>query len=330
MSFFQLNPEYRLDEGLFLSHSSRQVLNSCEKRLEFRKFYSHAYKQTIAADDDINLGSGTAMHVAWQSWLLHQDKQKAAWELLRHYPHKQSKSIMQTKSVEACFLTMEELYQHPFESRYSIAWVKVNGETRPAIEVPFQITLKGINLAPADSGLHIPVHYIGNIDVIFWDALMECFVVCDLKTTRKLLNDYTIKYQFDEQCLPYGYIIELVTQKLVTSFEVIYMVAYIDALKPFARPYSFMKTQESVQEWAKSFIMDIRRLQSMFATNHFPRRGNACMGYQACEYADVCTYTDASGIRNWLSLAFPGDYQRSRPEPWFRIELQMEGSNVVN
>src|SRR3546814_8730741 len=71
---------------------------------------------------------------------------------------------------------------------------KPDGEVVPAIEVPFELVLKGITL-PDGRGISI----IGYIDAAMRNLVTDLHRTLDIKTNRSFLRDASPKYQFDNQ-----------------------------------------------------------------------------------------------------------------------------------
>lgn len=219
--------------SLRLSESSRNVLRSCPRKLEFRKFYMHSRR-----DESLPAGAGTALHAAYQNWLVHKDFELACWQLLLHYPFKFEHNPMKDRSVQACYATLKAMTEFSQYGQYELAYINVNGENRPGIEVPFQINIANFSL---DDSRFVPVTYVGFIDVVFYDIITGDFVVLDIKTHRNNMDDITAVYKFQDQCLPYAMVLERALNHPIDMLDVRYMSCYIDTLEPQIRDYSFIK-----------------------------------------------------------------------------------------
>src|ERR1700761_1328383 len=120
---------------LFLSHSSGRLLESCARKLEFRKMYAHPGK-----DRSVPADMGTALHRGVQTYLITKDQDKAIIEYMLSYPIDLCQSLMDKYSLEAGYNTLMAIMNEQSLVEYEL--IKVNcldGVIRPAVEVPFQI-----------------------------------------------------------------------------------------------------------------------------------------------------------------------------------------------
>lgn len=315
-----INSEYTTD-GIALSNSSLGILNTCARKFELRKVYGHARNER---EDTVATGSGHALHAGIQNYWTTRDREAATAAFLLRYPAHLQQSHNSDRSLQACYSTLLEMMEHPFDARYKLACIEHNDETRAAVEVPFRIQFPGVSAFP---DRYVPFFYDGYIDAILLDTLMQEYVVCDVKTTRKWRQDYSTMFQRDPQCLPYAYVLQKALNQPTDSLRVLYMVAYIDAMAPRVFSYEFPKTAEDIQQWAFTTAFDISMTRQYASLGFFPRRGSQCDTYGICEYNDVCDYTDPAAIRQWLSLAYPTNKGAIDPEfdPWFTINLTIEG-----
>lgn len=315
-NYFKYNIPY-----LNLSDSSSAVFHNCERKLELRKFYGHAKNEE---EDSLPPSVGKALHSGYQTYFLTKDREQAIWAFMERYPWHIDPSYMNPRSPEACLSTLEAMINSPIHSRYKLAYIKVNGEELPAIEVPFRIIFKDTSIA---FDKNINVYWDGYIDIILYDTLEEKFIVVDIKTTRKSRNDYTCMFSRDEQCLPYAFVIEKALGQPANHLDCIYLVAYIDALEPRVLSYSFIKTREHIQAWAFGVMNDIKAMKQMANLGIFPKRGKSCDTYGPCEYNEVCDYADPKAIREWLRLNYGSmDWDKKEKEfnPWFTVYLTVE------
>ena len=142
---------------LRLSHSSLRTFRSCARKLEFRKFHP-----TMSKDESLAGEVGHALHVGYQHYLVHKDRDAAIFAMLQRYPIHLNSNPSNSRSVEACYPTLNAMIDSGAFLEYEIAEIKcLDGEIRKAIEVPFQINITGFNLGDALSDIHIPVIYVG-------------------------------------------------------------------------------------------------------------------------------------------------------------------------
>lgn len=310
---------YRLP-ALYVSDSSMGTARKCMRKFEMIKFYGHARN-----DNDAALPSevGHALHKAYQNYCVTRNKNKAIWTLMEHYPTTLNQNPNDARSMEACYSTLDEMFDHPLNARYQIAYVNVDGKERAAVEVPFRIKIKNISISDKKD---IPVYYDGFIDLILYDTVEEKFIVFDIKTTRISRSDYTMKYKNDPQCLPYAYVIERALGQPANSLEIIYLIAYIDALEPRVLTYEFTKTEDDIKSWAFDFAYDLMNIKSFANIGHFPKNGKACDDWGACKYAQACDYKHAEQITQYLDLQFGSPiWEKPDFKPWFNLTLTIKG-----
>ncbi len=311
--------DYRLP-ALYVSDSSMATARRCMRKFELMKLYGH-----LRNDGGGSLAPecGHALHQGYQEYCKSHNKNDAIWAMINRYPATLNNNPNNARSMEACYSTLDEMFDHPINARYKIAYVKVDGEDRPAIEVPFRITLNGINLF---RDYEIPIHYDGFIDLILFDTVEQKFVVTDIKTTRIARSDYTMMWCNDPQCLPYAYVIEKVLGQPANSLDIKYLVAYIDALEPRVLTYDFTKTADDISDWGFNFASDIMRMKAFAEMGHFPKNGKACDDWGSCQYAQVCGYKHPNQIIQYLDLQF-GKPIWVKPDfkPWFHLNLTIQG-----
>lgn len=306
---------------LELSDSSRGLFNTgCERKFEFRKLIEFRRNEDSFAGN-----AGTAMHAGYQSYLTNGNRELAQWEMMKRFPIQDNPSCMQSRSLEACYWTLEALMDYEGLASYRLARIQVGDEPepRPAVEVPFRITLTDIYL---DAARTIPISYIGYMDAIMYDAFTNSYIVVDLKTTTVQINggDYSPLYKFADQCLPYAMVLAAIQGHPITELDLRYLVSFIDHHEPRILSYPFPKTQIDIEEWGRSLLIDIMNLRMFYDMGWFPRRGNQCYSWsRVCPYFDYCDVRD----ENFLRQAFDTYHEETdRPpfEPWFELSLSLE------
>ena len=310
---------YRLP-ALYVSDSSMAVARKCMRKLELMKFYGHNRN-----DDELKLAPevGHALHAGYQTYVTTRDKNAAIWALINRYPATLNQNPNDVRSMEACYSTLDEMFDHSINARYEIAKVIVDGEARPAVEVPFRIKLKGISIF---DDIETLVYYDGFIDLILFDNLERKFVVTDIKSTRISRTDYTMKYANDPQCLPYAYVIQKALGQSAESLDIKYLVAYVDALDPRVLMYEFTKTKKDIEDWGFNFAVTLMNIKSYANIGHFPKNGKSCDDWGPCRYAAVCGYNHHEQITQYLDLQF-GTPTWEKPDfhPWFELNLTIQG-----
>lgn len=301
---------------LQLSHSSRKALHSCERKFEFRKLHeSSGRTETFATS------VGSAYHTAWQTYLATGDRDQGLFELIWDFPIKYQKSAMEPRSLEAAVLTYLKTTADTRMDEFELAHVvrPDTGETVPAIEVPFQIVIPEYPFYP--DGRTIRVVYIGFMDLIMYNKLTGDYTVWDIKTTTKV-EDHDIDFHFDEQCLPYGLVLEsLLGKPVANSFEVSYWVHRLLHLDGGAIRYPYMRGPEDVQDWTKGFLYDLDTIRRYYNAGWFPRKSNACGSWnRTCPFFSMCETRDPNVINQMLQGQ---DDSYVLPAPWITVELKV-------
>jgi hypothetical protein len=321
-------------EILQVSHNSlNRTYTSCARKFEFRKLFNASYFSESLPGD-----AGNALHKMWQDFLVYGDKDRAVWQLMKHYPIKFQKSAFMNRSLQACYATGLAMMESTHLAQYELANVNravrindtVQQQITAAIEVPFAINIQTANGTPfiltAPDGRVLHVVYVGYIDVILYDAFSDTYIVCDVKTTTKWRQDYTATFQFDPQCLPYALVLERILGRPFDTLTVKYLVCYIDILQPRVLMYEFPKTKQDVLEWARMLAKQLREIRMYMQMDWFPRNGLACDGYGICPHANYCHERDRRTIEQYLELdAANNGIERPPFEPWFELNLQVKG-----
>ena len=307
---------------LQLSYSTRGAYRSCERKLEFYKFYKHSARSESLPGD-----AGNALHRSMYIYLTTGDLDKSVATLALEYPIQFQKSAFQYRSLEACYSTLLAAIDAASQQLlgYELAAIVHNGKELPAIEIPFQININNFTLPHKERSKGIPVTFVGFIDLIFYNSVTDTYIVVDIKTTRDNMQDYTPKFYWDDQCLPYGLVLERILKRPIVDFNIMYWVWYIDHLEPRAEIYPFMKTENHVQEWAQQLAVDLMSIRLYWDLGWFPRRGNACVAYNhVCSHYNYCESRDRKHIETMLEHTGEKD-ERPPFEPWFEVDFELQG-----
>lgn len=325
-------------DWLRLSYSSLNTFESCARKFELDKLFQHSRIREDAFAADV----GTAIHKGYQDWLIHQDRDKAVWEFLQAYPYELSQlEKFEDRSVQAALATLEDMFDSVPMMDYELAQIMrpatkeelaLNPDAKfvqaPAIEVPFEIRFQNLMLPPTPKYPNgCGVAFIGYIDAIMRNIITDIFRTTDIKTHRRHLRDATAKYKFDSQQIPYGIVVDHVAGNRVEQFEVNYFDCFVDILEPRITLYPFLKTQEDLQEWLTTIILQIQRLQRFAELGFFPRTMGGCLFYnKPCRYLDPCMSRDSKVLTEWFLM---GEDPTKEPEeefqPWILTEIDPFG-----
>jgi len=305
---------------LVLSHSARSTARSCMRKFEFSKMYGDPSEKEEMYAAEV----GKALHEGFQNFLIHKDETKAVFAMMMAFPFEleyAKDENQRNRPFEAVYATLMELIRSPVVDRYELVKIKTQwGEEKHAVEVSFAIEIVG---AP----LPIPVWFVGFIDAILYDRLEDRYLVTDIKTTRVNIVDYSVRYEFDEQTVPYGIILEHILGKKIDEFKVSYLSAYIDLLEPKVSMYPFVKTQEHINDWFIGLCEDINRIGRYYKKQFFPRatNGDVCYSYnKPCWFATYCSNRNPE-ITNRLIGGIPRDgLFHDGQEPWIVAQLDYQ------
>lgn len=324
--FKQLAIERGRGEALHVSHSSI-ASSTCLRRFMFYKLLNMSrWNSSFAAD------TGSAMHAGYQEYLRTADFERAVWEYAKRFPYQYHKSAFDQRSVEAglrALRALTEAHDRDYD-HYQLASIisSSTGESVPAIEVPFEIRLtrQGLPFTIYDR----PVSYIGYIDSIFRDIYNPgVYLTQDLKTTTKNRKDYTASWFYEEQTLPYQFVLENILGSELQSFSSDIYVTYIDIVQPRVQRIPLHRTHEDVRDWARSLFLQLSVLEASANHNWWPRNGKQCDTWNVCQYFDVCGMPEEMAVLQYMGvdekgeLNFPPDRDFA---PLFHLELELEAT----
>lgn len=303
---------------LQISYSSGGTFDSCARKFEFRKIYPRR-KQ---AQDSLPAAVGQALHAGFQTYLATQSEDKAYWALLESYPYELEYSASDDKrSLEAAVSTLDKMLAYGEMDEWELLQIqRPDGVVVPAVEVPFELILKGITLA---DGRGISV--IGYMDAAMRNLVTGFKRTLDIKTHRSTLRNADPKYRFDNQQTPYGVVIQHVTQEPVDDFEVLYLDCFVDLMEPRVQLYPYHRDSVDIQEWLANTVLRAQRIQRAMDMDYFPRTDNGCLSFnQPCPYMEVCQTRDREAILEYMLMG----EEPAAPEvfePWIQAEIDVFG-----
>jgi hypothetical protein len=304
---------------LRISHSSMQLFSSCARKFEFRKLLEAQGDgdQTLAAE------FGSAIHAGFQKWLeTDGDETAALWAFMLRYPWDMERTgYGRSRYIpETGFAVLQSMFSTVALSEYEIATVTLpDGTTRPAIEVPFELELENFSLA---GDTNVKVIYTGFIDAILYNHLTRKYMVVDIKTTSRMMEDMGAMYQFSDQCIPYAIVLEkLLGVAAIEELEIRYIACYVDLEKPNTQMLPYDKTSEDISDWASGYMHKLHSMREFFERAWFPRNGDSCANYnRTCEYMPYCHDRDAVRLSQFFQET---PRTRPQPEPWVRVKLAL-------
>jgi len=304
---------------LRVSYSSLNLLDSCARKFEFNKLFPRRARDydTFAAD------VGTALHRGYQTWLMTHDADKAIWAMMEVYPYEAEwNQEKDDRSLQAAVVTLEEMIESEPMKEWTVAEIKrPDGQIVPAIEVPFELRLKGITL-PDGRG----IAFTGFVDAFLRNLMMESlYRTLDIKTHRNYLKDLTAKFKYDTQQTPYGIVLEHIQNRPVTEFEVMYLSCFVDLAEPRVEPYTYERSESDIQEWLLNTVLKCQRIQRFAEMDYFPRTDGGCVTFnKPCFFLDICESRDKNVIEKWL-LEGEAPEHRIDDEPWIVADIDVYG-----
>lgn len=317
---------------LRVSYSSLNTFESCARKFELDKFYPKRKRDGDNYAGDV----GTAIHRAYQNYLITNDKQAAIWELIQAFPF-EAEYIQKNdyRNFEAVLATVELMFEDVKMNEYQLATIMRPPSARelaanpsaqplavPAIEVPFEIRFPDSKIPPCPrfpNGASISV--IGYIDAIMQHYMTSLYRTLDIKSSRMRMDDATAKFVFDSQQVPYGIVVDHVAQDVVERFEVLYLDCYIDLLEPTVKLYPFMKSPTDIEEWCTNKLIQFRQIGMFVEMDYFPRTDSGCVFYQKpCRYLEPCHSRDRAALDMWFLMGEEPS-QEEPFEPWIVADV---------
>lgn len=305
---------------LKVSYSSLNLANTCLRKFEFTKLYP----RRIRDGDQYAADVGKALHAGLQDYMVHESEESAIWRVMQEFPYLwEFNQVRDDRSLEASLSTLEEMMHQMDMSEWELMEIKKPcGEVVPAIEVPFELRLKGLEL-PDGRG----ISFTGFMDAAMRHKGHGLVRTLDIKTHRRTREDATPVYKYDTQQVPYGICLEHVQGHSIESFEVLYLDCYVDLVSPRVQEYRFLKDSEDIQEWLINTVLRVQAIQRAVEMNYFPRTDGGCLSWnRPCHFLEVCQSRDREAITEWMLM---GEEAAPRvvDEPWIVAEIDVFGDS---
>lgn len=318
------------EEYLRVSYSSLGVHEGCERKFEFNKLYPQRPRMFDSFPADV----GTALHRGFQNYLIHGNEDAAMWAMAAAFPYElEYQQDKDYRSLEACVSTLEWMMECSVFGDYELAQIirpatfaelAANPDVLtyqvPAIEVPYEIRFKGLQM-PDGRGLA----HVGYMDAIMRHKVTGDFRTLDIKTHRRTMGDAEGVYKFNGQQVPYGICIEHIQGNPVQDFEVLYYDVFIDLLNPKVTPYSYRKDSDDVQEWLTNTVLQMQRIIRSAEMDYFPRTSGGCVSWnKPCYFLEVCQSRDRKDIEFFMLMGEEPAVPRYEI-PWIVSEIDVFG-----
>lgn len=305
------------DLGEFhVSYSSLSI--GCWRKFEFQKIYPVASRGAGNLSGDV----GKALHTGYQDFKVYGDEERAIAKMMMAYPIHLNDDPANYRSLEACYATLQAMIHSDFMDAYEIVQIDcLDGEQRPAIEVPFKIKLKDVYL---DEACKYQICYIGYIDFILFELMKRQYCTIDLKTTRDRRYDPSVKYQFSEQVMPYELVLQHMLGAKIADMENKYMHVFVDIIEPKVSMYNFPQSNDMLEDWVSGLITNITQMQQFYKSDWWPRNSSSCSAFFGkCSHFDYCSSRNKEDIIIYRGQLPEDDESPKQFLPWIEFELDM-------
>ena len=255
-----------------LSHSSLQVLNTCERKFQLDKLLV----TEVERDENEHTVFGKAFGAGIAEYAVTQDADIALYKAwLAYYPELESAK----KSQVHCFAALTNAFVKMDSILDDHEMVYFNG--KPAVELSFRLNIT------AD------YYFVGHIDFILKNRWTGLHVVVDAKSTGLLIHDLDPLYKNSGQTIGYSIALDKIVGEQQSSYSVGYLVAQLgkDAHEYGSTIHAlfYEKTLMDRLNWFISLGIDVKRLELMASLNSYPLRGDSCLTFmRPCKYFGVC------------------------------------------
>lgn len=259
---------------LRLSHSSLEVLQSCERKFQLEKLLQgHDEKQESV---HFSFGHGYGAGVA--TYMVTRDKDRAIYEAWMAYePVIEDDKKNQATCIGALLASFTAL--DTLLRTYEVA--AFNGA--PAIELSFRL-----NINPSK-------YFVGHIDVVLRHRITGRYYVMEIKSTSMQLMDLKPLYQHSGQALGYSIALDRIVGEKQSEYGVLYFVIQLPSsnardLVPKPHVMEFKKSLLDRLNWFVSLGLDVQHLEAMEQIGIFPKRFSACVRFnRPCFHFGTCS-----------------------------------------
>lgn len=265
-----------------LSHSSRNMLRSCE-----RKYYLSRYKKldTIEVGEaetnknNTHLDFGTALGAGIQALLISEgDLTHALWVALRTFNFAEETPTKNVKSLVHAIHSFDSQWEyHEWDVVY---FINKQGKSVPAAELSFKIIL---DEATGD-------YNCGYMDIVLRSKTTGLYTVVEIKTTGSKVSNIEPMYANSDQGVGYSVVLDSIKAESST-FHVLYLVVQFKGSNILSTWHflPFLKTRKDRLEYLLTQQLDYQYLKSLEEIDYWPMRGNSCMAFnRPCFLYGVC------------------------------------------
>lgn len=289
-------------KAISISYSSLGNFGSCPMRFVLSKCSNFEVPRRSSAASLI----GTAVHEAFQFYLITRSFDGAIKVLMLKYPIKLKKAMQGNYHFLTAYRILRELVNWFENSNYDLLYIN----EKPAIEFKVDTTyliehtdkLRGNREVELDE-----VNYIGFIDAVFIDRSTGEIVVCDIKTssTTSSEEEELSKYALSPQTVEYvTNILNLLgfdqqeAESLISSIKVLYLICRFKGTECAINPLFLSKTPECVDNLMNGLRQVVRLIESnglsssaYYKSGNCVSYGNRCTFFEWCQSGAECQLT---------------------------------------
>lgn len=291
--------------AISISYSSLGSFGSCPMRFVLSKCSNFEVPRRSSAASLI----GTAVHEAFQFYLITRNLDGAVKVLMLKYPIKLKKAMQGNYHFLTAYRILRELVNWFENSNYDLLYIN----EKPAIEFKVDTTYliahtdKYDKVQAARKVTLDKVNYIGFIDAIFIDRSTGEIVVCDIKTssTTSSEEEEISKYALSPQTVEYvTNILNLLgfdqqeSASLISSIKVLYLICRFKGTECAINPLYLSKTPECVDNLMNGLRQVVRLIESnglssaaYYKSGNCVSYGNRCPFFEWCQSGAECQLT---------------------------------------
>lgn len=285
-----------------ISYSSLGSFGSCPMRFVLSKCSNFEVPRRSSAASLI----GTAIHEAFQFYLITRSFDGAIKVLMLKYPTKLKKAMQGNYHFLTAYRILRELVNWFEQGTYDLLYIN----EKPAIEFKVDTTylIQHTNKPSGSREVELDeVNYIGFIDAIFIDRSTGEIVVCDIKTssTTSSEEEEISKYALSPQTVEYvTNILNLLgfdqqeAASLISSIKVLYLICRFKGTEYAINPLFLSKTPECVDNLMNGLRQVVRLIESnglstaaYYKSGNCVTYGNRCPFFEWCQSGAVCQLT---------------------------------------
>jgi hypothetical protein len=261
-----------------LSYSTMHLLLECERKFQLNRLLD-SYQNQHASE---HFAFGHALEEGCVSYLLHEDKDRALWEAYLAY-HEVIDGVLEiAESVKKSELVAVNMVwaAFPYLDTLKEEWDIAEFNGKPAVQLSFNIDIDE------------DFYYVGYLDLALKNKYTGKYAVIDFKSTGMNLMSLDPLYMNSEQLIGYSIILDYITGKDNSEYDVYYFVGQIGSGNGFSPRIHTLQYPKSLKDRLNFFItlgMDVERLHKMLNTGIFPQRGSSCLKFnKPCPHFGTC------------------------------------------